>query len=85
MDLGSTLLLVADGVPLSRQEICQAALAHPKFAGGKVPEFGGSGIDGKRYDTAKVRETLKWTPKYTSFSSFMKEQHVEEEPFELPK
>ena len=61
MDLGSTLLLVADGGPLSRREICQAALAHPKFAGGKVPEFGGSGIDGKRYDTAKVRDMVaRW-------------------------
>ena len=48
MNLRSTLLLVADGVPMSRKEICEAALAHPKFAGGKVPEFGGSGVDGKR-------------------------------------
>ena len=42
-------------------------------------------MDGKRYDTARVRETLKWKPKYTSFRSFMGEQHGEEEPFELPK
>ena len=50
MDLAAALLLVADGVPVSRKEICEAALAHPKFAGGKVPEFGGSGVDGKRYN-----------------------------------
>ena len=52
---------------------------------GSPSEFGGSGVDGKRYDTTKVRETLKWKPKYASFRSFMSEQHGEEEPFELPK
>ena len=33
-------------------------------------------IDGKRYNVAKVRSRLKWTPKFTHFSSFMAEDYV---------
>ena len=33
-------------------------------------------IDGKRYNVAKVRSRLKWTPKFTHFSSLMAEDYV---------
>ena len=85
LNLAGELLLVSDGAPMSRRDICRAALAHPKFAEGKCPDFGGSGVDGKKYDTAKVRATLDWLPKYKSFRAFMGELYAQEEPFELPK
>ena len=46
--------LVADGQPLSRLEICNAALKNDLYFGSSITKFNGNQIDGKNYNTEKI-------------------------------
>jgi nucleoside-diphosphate-sugar epimerase len=73
----SKVFLVSDGYPLTRQEICEAALDARIYQSASMPDFSDTdgGIQsGKVYDCRVTKEQLKWTPKYESFSSFMESQ-----------
>ena len=60
------LFLVSDGSPVSRQEIVSAAGVASKA------QFTGPSdlVDGKKYNSAKIRNTLGWQPNYPSFRQF---------------
>eukprot|EP00747_Dinoflagellata_sp_TGD_P078328 gnl/TRDRNA2_/TRDRNA2_160012_c1_seq1.p1 gnl/TRDRNA2_/TRDRNA2_160012_c1~~gnl/TRDRNA2_/TRDRNA2_160012_c1_seq1.p1 ORF type:complete len:337 (-),score=69.26 gnl/TRDRNA2_/TRDRNA2_160012_c1_seq1:6-1016(-) len=75
------VMVVADGSPVSRKGICEAALASKRYAGSAAPHFeaaesgapapmGGAGT-GKVLDASKARNVLGWKPRYPSFASFM--------------
>lgn len=59
--------LVSDGNPVSRQEIVSVA-----GVADRVEFTGGDDIDGKRYNTNKIRTTLGWEPTYASIREFYK-------------
>ena len=59
--------LVSDGSPVSRQEIVSVA-----GVADRVEFTGGDDIDGKRYNTNKIRTTLGWEPTYASIREFYK-------------
>jgi len=67
------LFLASDGVPISRENICKAALRCPFYKERLMPSFTGdaSTVDGKRYDISLVSKTFNWKPKYDSFENFM--------------
>ena len=70
---------MADGQPISRQEICNAAVQNKVYNGASIPNFvGGEIVDGKRYDNSKIKSRLQWTPKFATFSSFMAEDYTKE-------
>jgi nucleoside-diphosphate-sugar epimerase len=71
------VILVSDGQPISRLDICKAALKNPLYAGSSIPNFKGDAslIDGKRYDTTMLRKELQWSAKFPNFTAFM-ENHV---------
>jgi len=64
---------VADGSPISRQEICSEALKSPVYAGRSMPTFlQESQVTGKIVDTSKLRAALpRWQPRYPSFAEAM--------------
>jgi len=77
------LLVVADGCPVSRSGICEAALASKRFAGSAAPKFeaatqsspaplGGAGA-GKILDASKARRVLGWQPRYACFADSMRD------------
>lgn len=72
------ILLISDDDPLTRKQICEAAVASPLFEGQyQIPVFKpseeGKRSLGKVYDTSKSRAALGgWVPKYPSFKTFMK-------------
>lgn len=66
------LYLASDDEPLSRSEICNAALSSKMYADAKSPRFTGTGATGKIYDTTETRRRLRWKPQYPSFKKFMK-------------
>jgi hypothetical protein len=71
-DAGERVYLACDDEPLSRSEICNAALASTMYANAKGPVFKGTGGGmGKVYDTSTTRRRLGWQPKYPSFAKFM--------------
>jgi len=73
------LFLVSDGVPVSRMNICKAALKCPVYTGKVLPAFtGDKSVDGKMYDTSLVRRTFEWEPSFKSFEDFM-ENHCDDE------
>ena len=74
------MFLLSDGQPLSRQQICEAALKNPLYEGCTAPQFKGREdlMDGKRYSVAKARSELLWKPKFSDFSSFMEEAYLRE-------
>jgi nucleoside-diphosphate-sugar epimerase len=68
------VFLISDGNPLTRYEICQAALKAKDWSGYSMPEFPGTDdfmADGKVYDGSASNEELMWAPKYKSFAAFM--------------
>ena len=67
------LLLASDGTPMTRENICKAALMCPMFQHKKLPNFVGNKkyVDGKRYKTSLILQTLDWNPIYHSFEDFM--------------
>mmetsp|Transcript_20612 Transcript_20612/g.45119 ORF Transcript_20612/g.45119 Transcript_20612/m.45119 type:complete len:344 (-) Transcript_20612:27-1058(-) len=72
-DVRGKVFIVADGSPITRSEICEAAVSAAPFRGSKAPQFEvpKSAGDGKRLDGARAREALGWTPRYPSFGQFM--------------
>jgi nucleoside-diphosphate-sugar epimerase len=76
--LRSRVLLISDGHPMTREEICAASLQAKLYAGYAMPEFASppagdpAAKTGKVYDAAITNGLLQWTPKYESFDSFMK-------------
>ena len=70
------VFLVADGVPVSRQDIAAAAAFHPRYRDSSegVRFTGGQGTDGKKYKCQKIRSKLGWKPKHESYAGFMKER-----------
>ncbi len=68
----SSLLLLSDGKPLTRRDICAAARKNPKFEHLSLPEFvGAPKTDGKMYDSSLARKVLHWEPRFSSFDEFM--------------
>ena len=59
------LFLVSDGAPLSRQEIVSVA-----GVSDRAQFTGGDDLDGKKYNSSKIRTTLGWQPTYPSFKLF---------------
>ena len=74
------LFLVSDGVPISRENICKAALKCPIYGDRCIPKFTGdeNNIDGKAYDTSLAHKVLDWKPHFGSFAEFMS-NHFDEE------
>ena len=69
------VFLVADGAPMSRQNIAAAAALHPRYRESEGVRFtGGQGVDGKKYNCQKIRTKLGWKPKHESYAGFMKER-----------
>lgn len=67
------VFLVADGAPVSRQNIAAAAALHPRYRESEGVRFtGGQGVDGKKYNCQKIRTKLGWKPKHESYAGFMK-------------
>ena len=71
--VGDGTYLVSDGRPMTRKEICEAALKSKLYAGKTMPAFLGTQTDplGKVYDGCWTNEALKWRPRYASFGDFM--------------
>lgn len=71
------VLLISDNQPLTRKQICEAAVQSPFFRGKyEMPIFKRPSDTprslGKVYDTSASRAALGgWTPKYPSFAVFM--------------
>jgi len=74
------LFVVADGNPISRLEICNAALKNKIYSGASIPNFTGDPdlIDGKKYNIEKVHSKLQWSPNFPSFSAFMATDYINE-------
>jgi len=68
------VFLVSDGVPISRRDILAAVRGSKLYSDMPDVSFtGGEGVDGKLYDSTKIRTTLQWKPKHASFDQFMKD------------
>lgn len=68
------VFLATDCSPIMKEEICEAALLHPMYSGGKKPEFDESGpLVVKTYDNLISREDLGWQPKWDSYATFMRD------------
>merc|ERR1711862_250800 len=69
------LFLASDGVPISRRDICLVSLKCPDYKDCKVPNFTGDAgkVDGKKYDSARIRQELQWQPKFETYENFMSE------------
>ena len=69
----SRLLLAADGIPISRLNICKAAIKCQDYKDCQVPNFSGDPaiVDGKKYSNKLLVETLDWQPRFKSFEHFM--------------
>ena len=66
------MYLVADDEPLSKLQICEAALQSTLFPDTPLPRFASdTGPVGKRCDDAVTRRMLNWTPLHSSFRAFM--------------
>eukprot|EP00967_Tisochrysis_lutea_P074581 scaffold100292_cov29-Tisochrysis_lutea.AAC.1 len=73
------IYVAADDAPLTREQICRAALEAKPFVGKSMPTFaaydgadkGGAGT-GKVVDCSSTRAAIGWQPKYATFSDFMK-------------
>eukprot|EP00435_Cladocopium_sp_Y103_P070465 s103_g35.t1 len=69
--------VISDGVPISRRNICAAAVKSKHFAGKELPTFEApaelpmGGTNGKRLDASKARQQLGWRPRYVSFAEYM--------------
>ena len=80
------IFLAADDAPVSRLDICTAALASRQFPEGKMPVFGSKqGPPGKLVDCSWTREKLGWRPKYPSFNGYMRRLGGEEVAEPQPK
>lgn len=66
-------LLVADGSPMTRRELLEAARVHPAYQGFHMPTFGEGGAQ-KRVDGSWSQQLLGWEPRHKSFLEFMKKE-----------
>lgn len=64
--------LASAGQPISRREVCDVALKHPKFTEFDPPVYGdGAASKNRTYDNSWTRQTLSWKPEFESFDEFM--------------
>ena len=69
----STVYLAVDDVPMTRKEICEAALDSGLFNNRKMPLFSSDiGPKTKICDGSWTRNELKWSPLYPSFDEYMR-------------
>lgn len=75
------IFLCADGNPITRQEIVEAAKGTDTYRGLDVTEWGDDDKSvKKRLDNSWSRQELGWKPKYVSFQEYMKlHQHTSTE------
>lgn len=67
------VFLASENAPITREKICQVALAHPMYGRKKMPIFqqDGSPIDctdagaKKIYDSSATQRILGWAPRYS--------------------
>jgi nucleoside-diphosphate-sugar epimerase len=73
---GGETLLVADDLPMSRSDICRAALRLPTYRHLQLPIFNGGagGIGGKVCDSSRTRSVLEWQPRYRTFEHFVDQE-----------
>lgn len=68
----SATYLVADDKALTRQQICEAALRHPRFCELSMPTFDSSAPRIKKScNMTWTRKQLKFEPTYRTFELFM--------------
>jgi len=73
--------LISDGHPLTRRQICEAALQAKLFEKYGMPEFLDTSSAestmslGKIYDGSASKVALGWLPKYESFAAFMRQSN----------
>lgn len=68
----NTVYLACDNLPVTRREICNAAIESGLFPTSKVPVFTSeAGPVGKILDCSWSKEQLQWKPKYESFPDYM--------------
>eukprot|EP00752_Nemacystus_decipiens_P014955 g13314.t1 len=80
------IFLAAGDEPITRQKICEVALAHPLFSRKKMPKFKGDdtppefAVTGaaKVYDSSVTRRTLGWQPKASSMEEYFQEDVLSE-------
>jgi len=67
------VFMAADGFPMTRLQICEAALKASIYKEGKLPVFLQNSIefDGKILDVTETFASLNWLPKYASFEDYM--------------
>jgi len=68
------IFVVADGEPISRRGICEAALKSQRYKDAAMPSFEAAdapGGRGKILDASRFRASVGWKPEYSSFASFM--------------
>eukprot|EP01031_Cornospumella_fuschlensis_P025569 gene25569-30873_t len=59
--------------PMTRAEICAAALASPHFRGAAAPQFSAdAGAVGKIVVGDRTKRALRWAPRHASFAAFMR-------------
>jgi len=76
---GGATFLACDGAPVSRADICAAALASGRFPDGALPTFAappGAPL-GKRMSCDATRAALGWAPAKPSFAQFMRDGGVD--------
>lgn len=81
--LRKEIYLLSDGIPVTREEICQSALKNPMFSTSSMPVFQESNVDGKTYDSSKFKKSLNWNPKFPSFDKFMQDLFKDEKVWKL--
>ncbi|CAM9174545.1 unnamed protein product [Discosporangium mesarthrocarpum] len=76
------VFLAADHCPMTRRDICAAALSHPMYSDRSMPQAGGGGEagtggrregKGKVFDSRVTRRDLSWEPRHTSFAEFIED------------
>ena len=68
---GSTYL-ASDDEPVTRENLCKAAIASGTIKDAVMPTFASSaGAPGKIIDSSKTKEMLQWSPRYPSFQEYM--------------
>ena len=68
---GSTYL-ASDDEPVTRENLCKAAIASGTIKDAVMPTFASStGAPGKIIDSSKTEELLQWSPRYPSFQEYM--------------
>eukprot|EP00903_Cladosiphon_okamuranus_P018643 g17158.t1 len=78
------IFLAAGDKPITRQKICEVALAHPFFSRKKMPkfwldatpkEFAVTGPS-KVYDSTVTRRTLGWEPRASSMAEYFEQESL---------